>query len=68
MSNHTHLIANIPDGHLSETLRDLKKFTAKSIISTIMDGKESRREWMLNCFGFNANRHSRNKFFQFWTL
>lgn len=67
MSNHIHLIANSPDGHLSETLRDFKKFTAKSIISTIIDGNESRREWMLNRFSFNANRHSRNENFQFWT-
>lgn len=67
MSNHIHLIANSPDGHLSETLRDFKKFTARNIINTIINGNESRREWMLNRFEFNAKRHSRNEKYQFWT-
>ncbi|NOU16668.1 MAG: transposase [Bacteroidales bacterium] len=67
MSNHLHLIANSPNGHLSETLRDFKKFTARTIISTIANGNESRRDWMLNRFEFNAKQHSRNEKYQFWT-
>ncbi|HOP03300.1 MAG TPA: transposase, partial [Tenuifilaceae bacterium] len=67
MSNHVHLIANSPNGHLSETLRDFKKFTAKTIINTIKEGNESRRVWMLNRFGYNAQQHSRNKNYQLWT-
>ena len=67
MSNHIHLIANSPAGHLSETLRDLKKFTARTIINTIKDGIESRREWMLNRFRFNAQQHSRNENYQLWS-
>jgi len=67
MSNHVHLIANSPNGHLSETLRDFKKFTSKTIIDAINNGNESRREWMLNRFSYNANRHSRNQNYQFWT-
>ena len=67
MSNHIHLIANSPDGKLSETLRDFKKFTTKTIINTIINDNESRREWMLNRFKFNANRHPRNENFQIWT-
>jgi len=64
MTNHIHLIVNSPNGHLSETLRDFKKFTAKTIISTILDGNESRRVWMLNRLNFNVNRNSRNENFQ----
>ena len=67
MSNHIHLIANSPDGHLSETLRDFKKFTARAIIDAIKEGNESRRDWMLNRFGFNAQQHSRNEHYQLWT-
>lgn len=67
MSNHIHLIANSPNGQLSETLRDFKKFTAKTIIDAIKNGNESRSEWMLNRFSYNANRHSRNESYQFWT-
>jgi REP element-mobilizing transposase RayT len=67
MSNHIHLIANSPDGHLSDTLGDFKKFTAKTIIATIKESDESRREWMLNRFEFNAQRHSRNENYQVWT-
>jgi len=67
MSNHIHLIANSPDGHLSETIRDFKKFTARTIIDAIKEGNESRRDWMLNRFGFNAQLHSRNKNYQLWT-
>lgn len=67
MSNHIHLIANSPDGHLSETLRDFKKFTSKSITNAIAEGNESRKVWMLNRFAFNTKLHSRNEKYQVWT-
>ena len=67
MSNHIHLIANSPEGHLSDTLRDFKKFTAKNIIDLILEGNESRKEWMLNRFHFNAQQHSKNENYQMWT-
>ena len=49
MSNHIHLIANSPQGELSNTVRDFKKFTAKNIIESITNDNESRKDWMLNC-------------------
>lgn len=67
MSNHIHLIANSPQGELSNTVRDFKKFTAKNIIESIKNGNESRKDWMLNRFQFNAQRHSRNENYQMWT-
>lgn len=67
MSNHIHLIANSPDGHLSETIRDFKKFTSKSITDAIAEGNESRKVWMLNRFAFNTKLHSRNQKYQVWT-
>ena len=67
MSNHTHLIANSSKGELSNTVRDIKKYTSKRIIETIQTIPESRREWLLNRFGFRAKQHSKNKNYQVWT-
>ncbi len=67
MSNHIHLIAHSGKGELSNTIRDIKKYTSKKIIETIYTIVESRREWMLNQFSFNAKKHSRNKSYQVWT-
>ena len=67
MPNHIHIIANSPNGELSNTLRDFKKFTAKNIIACISNDNESRKEWMLNRFEYNAQRHSRNENYQMWT-
>lgn len=67
MTNHVHLIANSGKGELSNTIRDIKKYTSKRITETINTIPESRREWMLNRFSFNAKKHSRNKNYQVWT-
>ena len=67
MSNHLHLIAQSSTGKLSDTIRDIKKFTSKQIIHTILTIPESRKDWMLNRFEFNAKQHLRNKTYQFWT-
>jgi hypothetical protein len=45
----------------------LKKFTSKKIIDAINNFQESRREWMLNRFKFNASHHKVNKYYQVWT-
>nr|WP_319399905.1 transposase [uncultured Carboxylicivirga sp.] len=67
MSNHMHLVAHSSTGDLSNTIRDFKKYTAKRIIDTIEYIPESRREWMLNQFRFNAKKHKRNSNYQVWT-
>ncbi len=67
MSNHIHLIAHSGKGVLSNTVRDIKKYTSKRIIETIQTIPESRREWMLNQFQFKAKQHSRNENYQVWT-
>ena len=67
MSNHVHLICNSPDGKLSDTIRDLKKFTSRKLIEVIQTGNESRKEWMLDRFGFTGRKKSRNQDFQVWT-
>jgi REP element-mobilizing transposase RayT len=52
MSNHVHLIAQSNKGILSDTIRDIKKYTSKKIIETIQTTSESRKDWMLNQFRY----------------
>jgi len=68
MSNHLHLIVSATEGaHLSDILRDFKKFTSKPIIKAIQENhRESRREWMLDIFKSEGQQNARNVFNQFW--
>ncbi len=67
MSNHIHLIANTNEPFLlKDTIRDLKKFTAKKILNQILNEPESRREWMLPLFEINTLDKSGNKNHKFW--
>ncbi|MDP4223588.1 MAG: transposase [Bacteroidota bacterium] len=51
MSSHLHMIARASGSiTLSEILRDFKKFTSKALIKRILEGEESRRDWMLGIF------------------
>jgi len=67
MSNHVHLIAQSSEGRLSDTIRDIKKFTSKKIIESLFNINESRKSWIINRFKFNASHHSRNTTYQVWT-
>jgi len=68
MSNHLHLIAATEEGyHLSNILRDFKKFTSKAIIKEIMDNpRESRKKWLLSEFEFAGRYKSNIKNYKFW--
>ena len=67
MTNHVHIIAQSSNAKLSDTIGDIKKFTSKTIIHTVQTRNESRADWMLNRFKFNAKQHMRNKDWQVWT-
>ena len=67
MTNHVHVIWRAGNGNLSEVVREFKKFTGRTIIETIRNEPESRRDWMLKRFEFAARRNVRNSFHQFWT-
>lgn len=57
MSNHIHLVAKAREDSkgLSAILRDFKKFTAGKLIDFVKNsGKESRREWIVHRFQWNA--------------
>ncbi len=67
MTNHLHLIVKSANGTLSDTIRDFKKFTSTQIIETIKKEPESRREWMLHRFEWNADQNQRSSNNQMWT-
>lgn len=67
MSNHVHCILSSRNGSLSDTIRDFKRHTAKTILESIQDEPESRRVWMLFQFKYAAQQHVRNKEYQLWT-
>ena len=51
MPSHVHFIVWSENGSLSNILRDLKAYTAKTILKAIEENRqESRREWMLALF------------------
>lgn len=67
MSNHIHMIAKAKDGfHLSNIVRDFKKFTSKKIVKAIHNEPESRKCWMLNRFEYAAKFSIKHKDFKFW--
>ncbi len=48
-------------------MRDFKKHTSKAIIDAIANNiQESRRDWMLNMFGYAGRNNNSNENFQFW--
>ena len=48
MTNHIHMIISSQVGKLSDTIRDLKKFTSTKIVESIENNsKESRKRWLL---------------------
>lgn len=67
MSNHMHVIwqTNNEKG-LSALIRDFKKFTSVSILNEIKEIPESRREWLLDKFSFEARRSGRAKRYKLW--
>ena len=67
VSNHLHIIVRAKEGFvLSHILRDFKKFTSKQLVAKIAEIEESRREWLLNKFAFEAKRTGRAKKYKLW--
>lgn len=67
MPSHLHMICKAPEGeHLSNIIRDFKKYTSKKIVQTIQEFPESRREWMLSYFKKACAHLKRNQTFKVW--
>lgn len=67
MSNHIHLVARVnKPNRMSDFLRDFKKFISKKIVDCIQSIPESRREWLLDKFSFEARKTGRAENFKLW--
>lgn len=67
MSNHVHLICSAKEPNkLSHVLRDLKKYTSKQFIKVMNEIGESRKDWLLNKFSFEAKRTRRAENYKIW--
>lgn len=67
MSNHVHLLLSTEgESHLTDIIRDFKKYTSKKIISLIETENESRRDWLIYRFQFHAKFNIRNKEYKVW--
>jgi len=66
MTNHLHLISRTKeDHHLSDFLRDFKKFTAKRIVESFKIISESRQDWIEYRFKYHTNFKSERNY-QIW--
>ena len=69
MPSHLHLILQTdnPKG-LSHILHNFKSYTSKAILKYLKDYSkiESRRDWLLNRFEFNARKNKRRSKHQVW--
>ena len=68
MSNHIHMIVSA-EGELpvADIMRDFKKHTSKMVIKELMDDQqESRREWMIDRFGFAAANSRKATCYRLW--
>ena len=66
MSSHMHMIVSTEKEELQNIIRDFKTYTSKGIIKLIQELPESRREWLLKKFSFEANRTLRGKNYKLW--
>ena len=66
MTSHMHLIVSSDSNNLSSIIRDFKTFTSKGLINLIKRIPESRRDWILKKFAFEANRNVRAVNYKLW--
>jgi putative transposase len=67
MSSHIHMVCRVSEPYkLSEVLRDFKKHTSKAFSKAIQEISESRRNWLLDKFSFEAQRIGRARNYKIW--
>ena len=67
MTNHLHLLVSAKHPvRLPDIIRDFKKHTNKQIIKLIKEENESRRDWMLYRFQYNARFDDRIQNYKVW--
>ncbi len=67
MPSHLHLIIQSEEGKLSSIIRDFKAHTAKQIIKCLSEEQgESRSEWILRWFKYNAKFEKQKTTYMVW--
>lgn len=67
MTSHIYMLVSAKHGYLLPSIiRDFKTYTSKQLVKEIQEVNESRKEWLLNKFAFEANRKVRGKSFKLW--
>ena len=67
MPSHIHLMCRSEEGHhLSDIIRDFKKFTSKRLIENILKEPESRREWLIERFKKACSHLRKGMHFKVW--
>jgi len=67
MTNHLHLLVSAREpASLPDIIRDFKKHTNKQIIKLMNEEHESRRDWILYRFSYNAKYNSRVQDYKVW--
>jgi putative transposase len=67
MPSHIHMIIRNQKSKLPSILRDFKSFTAKQILHMIeTESFESRKEWLLHIFKYNAAFRNQNSHYMLW--
>lgn len=67
MTNHLHLLVSAQQpANLPDIIRDFKKHTNKQIIKLIEQKNESRKDWIMYRFVYNAKYNNRIKDYKVW--
>ena len=66
MTSHIHSIVTAFEGELQNVIRDFKKYISKKLIKAIQQHPESRREWLLKKFSFEAQKSGRATNYKLW--
>ena len=67
MTNHLHLlVAAQHPAKLPDIIRDFKKHTNKQIIQLVQSEPESRKDWMMYRFEYNAKYNNRIQDYKVW--
>ncbi len=66
MTNHVHILLSAVNGNLSDVLRDCKAHISRTLMKSILEEPESRRDWLLMLSKYAAGGHNRNRDYQLW--
>lgn len=66
MMSHIHLIVSSEYNMIQDIIRDFKKHTNKKLIEAVSSYNESRKQWLLSKFSYEAKRTNRANNYKVW--